>query len=304
MPNIRITPITSPAQRNGSEALRYAVLRQPWNQALETDTRPPWDDLVAESDDAVIGTARLFPGDEPGAGLVRGMAVCPRHQRQGIGNMLISALELRARGRGCDCLVANGRSEYLDFYRQHGFRDLGEGPTLFNAITHRRMEKKIDHANFQAWGLHLRAARNTDRKALQTLIFDCLAEFGMQPEYNGIDQDLDNIQTAYAGGAFWVLESKTREIVGSVAMLPLSPGVFELRRMYLRADQRKSGLGRALLGLALNWARHRGHARRIVLETATVLQRARELYLWVGFQNYEGELETKRCDQRMAMDIS
>lgn len=298
----QIVSVDSAARREASRELRYTMLRAPWNQPLEPDAVPPLDDLLAEHDGIAVGTGRLFPGRTPKEALLRGMSVRAEYRRLGIGQSLLTALEDRARGRGCDRLVANARTVYLRFYLDHGFRDIGDGPKLFDAIPHRRIEKPIAHDDFRRWSLTLRSATDTDGPRLQNLIFRCLAEFGMQPEQDGIDRDLEAICASYEGGAFWVLESADKNIAASVAMLPLGGRTYELRRMYLDANYRQSGIGRALLGLALNWA-YRKKAHRIELETATSLEAARQLYLWAGFKRCEGELETQRCDQRMAMDL-
>ena len=85
----------------------------------------------------------------------------------------------------------------------------------------------------------------------RSLVNDTLIEFGFDndPQFDG---DLDDPAGTYA--ALWVaLEGGT--VVGSVALRDLGDGVVELKRMYLRPDQRGRGLGRDLLALALDWAR-------------------------------------------------
>ncbi len=303
MNTFHIVAAHHPDQIEASQTLRYALLRQPWGQPLEPDTRPPTDDLVGVLDGAIVATGRIQLLANEREAQVRGMTVAPEFQGRGFGRRMLQALESCARGRGCDAIVLNARTTAVAFYAKAGYQDQGPGPTLFDAIPHRRMLKPIDHADYQPWGLHLRAAVDADGPALQRLIFGCLAEFGMQPEHDGIDQDLEALQATYAGGAFWVATDTHDRVVASVGMLALpSPGHYELRRMYLAAEQRGRGLGRALLGTALNWAYHQ-QARYLELETATVLESARHLYTWAGFQPVSGELETRRCDQRMGMRL-
>ena len=66
------------------------------------------------------------------------------------------------------------------------------------------------------------------------------------------DADLDDPAGAYA--AFWVAVDDDT-VVGSVALRDLGARAVELKRMYLRPDRRGFGLGKELLGIALDWAR-------------------------------------------------
>lgn len=304
MSALHISHARHPDQIQGSQILRQAVLRTPWGRDLEPDTTPPADDLVAEQDGRVVATGRLYLSPDGRHARIRGMAVAPEYQGQGLGSGMLQALELCARGRGCSDIELNARTSALAFYLHAGFTDRAAGPTLFGSIPHRVAGKRIDHNDYAPWGLQLRQARDSDGPALQALIFGALAEFGMQPEHDGIDRDLEALEATYAGGAFWVATNAQDQLIASVGMLPLpTDGHFELRRMYLAANHRGRNLGRALLGTALNWA-YAQKATYIELETATVLERARHLYSWAGFTTVSGELETRRCDQRMGMHLS
>lgn len=303
MTTLHISSARDSRQIAESRRVREAVLRTPWQQPLEEDVTAPDDDLIGEINGHVVATGRLFVSNDGRCARIRGMAVSPGHEGRGLGHAILQALEDRARGRGCTQLELNARSSALGFYSKAGYSDLGPGPTLFGSIDHRVMGKTIAHTDYSQWGLHLRPVRDADGPELQAMIFDCLAEFGMQPEHDGIDRDLAALESTYAGGAFWVAENSAKRIVASAGMLPLrTPGHYELRRMYIIAGFRGQQLGRALLGTALQWARQQA-AGYIELETATVLESARALYEWAGFRTIEGELETLRCDQRMGLQL-
>jgi GNAT superfamily N-acetyltransferase len=63
--------------------------------------------------------------------------------------------------------------------------------------------------------------------------------------------------------------------------------VVELKRMYLRPDSRGRGLGRQLLGVALDWAReHR--LRTVRLDTSERMEAAQRLYEAHGFERVPG----------------
>lgn len=154
-------------------------------------------------------------------------------------------------------------------------------------------------------GFRLRAATHADGPEVQRLIFGVLREFGLCPEPAATDADLLDIEVAYGsrGGWFMVLEEEsTGSLVGSVALLPRSASEVELRKMYLSPAHRGRGLGRFLLGTALDEARRRGF-HRMVLETAAALERAVRLYESAGFRRSDTAPHACRCEIVMSLDL-
>lgn len=154
-------------------------------------------------------------------------------------------------------------------------------------------------------GFRLRAATHADGPEVQRLIFGVLREFGLCPEPAATDADLLDIDAAYGGRGGWfaVLEREsTGALVGSVALLPRSASEVELRKMYLSPEHRGHGLGRFLLGTALDEARRRGF-QRMVLETAAALERAVRLYESAGFTRSTAKPHACRCEIVMSLDL-
>ena len=120
----------------------------------------------------------------------------------------------------------------------------------------------------------IRPATRHDRTAIRNLVFGVLAEYGLQPDPEGTDSDLDDIETIYqlSGGCFDVLLNASGQIIGTVGLFPLSREVCELRKMYLSSTARGQGHGRRMLEHALATATARGFTR-ITLETASVLKK-------------------------------
>jgi putative acetyltransferase len=117
----------------------------------------------------------------------------------------------------------------------------------------------------------------------RSLVNDTLLEFGFDndPEF---DRDLDDPAGTYA--ALWVVVDDGT-VVGSVALRDLGEGAVELKRMYLRPDQRGRGLGRQLLALALDWAGT--HDMQVVrLDTSERMVAAQRLYEAHGFERVAG----------------
>jgi len=151
---------------------------------------------------------------------------------------------------------------------------------------------------------HLRPATNADSAEIQRLVFGVLSEYGLKPDPDGTDADLGDIEANYqaSGGCFDVLVDEAGQIVGSVGLFPVSPGVCELRKMYLARTARGQGQGRRLLEHALAQARKLGFVR-VELETATVLKEAIALYERTGFRRCAPAHLAPRCDSAYYLDL-
>lgn len=150
-----------------------------------------------------------------------------------------------------------------------------------------------------------RPAGNSDRAAIENLVFGVLAEYGLAPDPGGTDIDLQDIEGEYfrKGGAFDVLVTEDGGIVGSVALHATSPGVCEIRKMYLVSGVRGKGLGRQLLEHALAKAKALGFSR-VELETASVLKEAIALYVSFGFKEFSPSHLSARCDTAYYVNVS
>ena len=154
-----------------------------------------------------------------------------------------------------------------------------------------------------AWP-QLRPATNADGRQIAELVYTVLREYHLRPDPDGTDADLRDIEQAYLarGGAFCVLEAQDGRIIGAYGLYPIDARTCELRKMYLRRDDRGKGLGRRLLEHALAEARRLGFTR-VTLETASVLTEAIALYESSGFVPYRPEHLSARCDQAYALNL-
>ena len=124
---------------------------------------------------------------------------------------------------------------------------------------------------------------STHADGFRSLVADTLREFGFERD-DAFDNDLDDPAAVYA--ALWVaVENGT--VVGSVALRELGGGAVELKRMYLRPQQRGRGVGKQLLALALDWAREHGMSA-VRLDTSERMETARRLYEAHGFERVSG----------------
>lgn len=148
---IMTTPVQvfTPASEQDFERyfdLRWRVLRAPWQQprgserdALDTHS---WHRMACLAGREPVGVARLHLID-PATAQIRYMAVEPAFQRRGIGRALTRALEEQAMQLGAGTIVLHARETCVGFYERLGYEVLAPAHTLFGAIPHHEMRKRL-----------------------------------------------------------------------------------------------------------------------------------------------------------------
>jgi molybdopterin-guanine dinucleotide biosynthesis protein A/predicted GNAT family acetyltransferase len=281
----------------------------------ETLAARAWQTLAAVTDDRVaVGKAALrlelpFPlvddGTEvqaPLAGVVAGLRAA-RGELAVVAPVdmpLVGPGELRALADGCTGLVAVPQTGPLPCALLRAAL-----PTLERELAAGRLALREAFARLPATvvQLDLDALANVNTPAdlvrlelrivpfdaehlagFRTLVSDTLAEFGFTADPD-LDPDLADPAAVYE--AVWIAIRGER-VAGSVALRRLGPDAVELKRMYLRPEERGRGLGRRLLDTALLWAReHR--IRRISLDTTERMTAAVRLYERYGFVHADGD---------------
>jgi putative acetyltransferase len=129
----------------------------------------------------------------------------------------------------------------------------------------------------------IRAVRDDDAQDLFGLLSLCFAEYpGCYVDPHEDLKDLLLPGQAYAGCSFWLAEDERGRACACVAVDFPDPGLAELHRLYVRPDQRRRGLGEALVSLAEEFARRAG-AERLVFWSDTRFTTAHRLYARLGF---------------------
>ena len=130
--------------------------------------------------------------------------------------------------------------------------------------------------------LQVRPWRADDDEAVRALVRSVLDEFGFAQAVGGAEMDLRSIAQRYAapGGGFWVADDGV--LVGTVGIRPKEGRTCELKRLYVRADQRGTGLGQRLYDHAERFAREAGY-ETIWLDSSRRFGRAHRLYARNGF---------------------
>ena len=128
-------------------ALRYRVLREPWGQARGTekdDYEPLSQHLMAvdDVDGEVVGVIKWMER-EPGVAWLSHLAIASERQKQGIGRLLVRAVEDAAQAQGCRVIGANSRLNSTDYFERLGYRIKGLPVNYFSTIQLVWMEKDL-----------------------------------------------------------------------------------------------------------------------------------------------------------------
>jgi ribosomal protein S18 acetylase RimI-like enzyme len=81
---------------------------------------------------------------------------------------------------------------------------------------------------------------------------------------NDTGLDIEDIRAAYVpddGGQFFVAVNAAGEVVGMIGVQPAEPGVGEIRRLRVRPDHRRRGIGHKLVETAVGYCRDRGYVK-------------------------------------------
>jgi GNAT superfamily N-acetyltransferase len=126
----------------------------------------------------------------------------------------------------------------------------------------------------------IRSFRKDDLPACTQLYRDGL--LGGKIAENDTGLDIDDIESAYlnnSGSHFWVAEMamSAKQIVGMIGVQQHEDSVGEIRRLRVRQDVRRRGIGSALIETALKFCRDKGYLK-IALDTFVEREPAVKLF--------------------------
>jgi len=145
-------------------------------------------------------------------------------------------------------------------------------------------------------------ATAADLEDVRRLFLEYWATMGFTPCFQDFQHEVDTLPGAYLPprGALLVARNAQGEAVGTVALRPTElPDTCEMKRLYVSAAARGTGLGRQLLQAVLAEGRQR-HYRHMRLDTFPAkMDRAVSMYLVAGFSEvpawYSPALEGVLC---------
>ena len=142
----------TPAEWAAYYQLRYAVLRQPWQQPPGSERVPADDEpgtvhALLLADDTTETPAALAIGmlQPTGArqGQIRFMAVATEAAGRGLGQRVVAYLEERARAADLREIVLHARESAVGFYAKLGYAVVEPSHVLFGVVPHFLMRKEL-----------------------------------------------------------------------------------------------------------------------------------------------------------------
>lgn len=145
--------------------------------------------------------------------------------------------------------------------------------------------------------LEIRIAETVaDIAAIRGLFVEYAESLGFSLCFQGFDRELAELPGCYAPPRGSLRLALTDAVpAGCVAVRPLDVDICEMKRLYVKPDQRRSGLGRRLVDVALQDARRIGYGV-MRLDTLSTMTAAIALYRSVGFRTipayYDNPIES------------
>jgi putative acetyltransferase len=153
--------------------------------------------------------------------------------------------------------------------------------------------------------MQVRPITTAEVPAAIALVRATLPEFGLKfGEGSPTDEQMFALPGSYRdeGGEFFVALDEEGALFGTAGVIPVEPGVFELRKMYLAPASRGQGVGKKLLAACLEFCRAK-NAKSVVLDTLTEMKQAVGFYERNGFVRDDAQIRGSRCSRGYRLDF-
>jgi ribosomal protein S18 acetylase RimI-like enzyme len=136
--------------------------------------------------------------------------------------------------------------------------------------------------------IRIRSFRAEDLPACGQLYVQGLLSGKLAENDSGLDiHDIESAYMSTPGNHFWVAETeavpdgRVSEVVGMVGVQQFQPGKGEIRRLRVREDMRRRGIGSRLIETALKFCQDQGY---IKIELDTFMEREPAIKLFEKFR--------------------
>lgn len=130
---------------------------------------------------------------------------------------------------------------------------------------------------------------NEEWAVIPELLLDYRKEFDDETCFTSFEEELANIRFVYEapGSHFFIaIHEPDKKVVGCVGMRTLSPGVAEMKRLYVIPSHRGNHIGENLALELLSYAEEAGY-KNMLLDTMNEMHAAQKLYQQLGFVKTE-----------------
>ena len=135
----------------------------------------------------------------------------------------------------------------------------------------------------------MEATTGEDYAVGRTLIEEYAAALGIDLCFQNFSEEISSLHISYGPPrGFLLLARVSGKVVGCVAVRNQSGTACEMKRLYVRLEYRRSGLGRRLAEMAIRNAQKLCYAK-MVLDTLPSMTAAQSLYGSLGFREVEGD---------------
>ncbi len=196
----------------------------------------------------------------------------------------VSVLTLTAAGRAMLARInAESDAEVDDLLRGMNGRE------MLSLVAHMKAAQRLLEKQAARRPSIERAAGPEATAAARTLMREYAEFLGEDLSFQGFEEELAGLPGKYAppSGALFLARAPAARApgvpAGCVALRKLSPGVCEMKRLFIRPRYRGRGLGRALAERAVEEGRSLGY-RKMRLDTLERLESAVALYRSLGFR--------------------
>jgi len=124
----------------------------------------------------------------------------------------------------------------------------------------------------------IRTYQPRDREVVKRLYVEGLIGGHIAPNDTGLD--IEDVREAYLASDqnhFWVAENMAGEVVGMIGVQILRESEGEIRRLRVRQDHRRRGIGAKLLETAIKWCQDRA-CLKVTLDTYMEREPALKLF--------------------------
>jgi ribosomal protein S18 acetylase RimI-like enzyme len=131
----------------------------------------------------------------------------------------------------------------------------------------------------------IRKFRPTDLATCRKLYVEGLLSGKLAENDTGLD--IDDIEAVYMnteGNCFWVAENQFGEIVGMIGVQHHEEGTGQIRRLRVRQDHRRRGIGKTLLETAVTFCRENQYLK-VAMDTFAERETTVEMFRKLGFRH-------------------